>query len=610
MISWLQTTTAAVYQTASYSSSASGTAGFFSNLTTSSSSSGGDSYNWSATYSFTTGYAQTLDNAGGLTVATTKFTIVDGEATSTANSEASGSTLTATAYAQTSTSESLTIYPLTTITSATTSEQWTTSTNPESETIFYTVETATTSIVAETTETTISVFGSTQNESQTVLDVPYFNTIYRAVSEFGEVLFSAQTTDASAYSAPSMATGQSATRLTGSFNTETISGIGATSYPTSTNASVTGSFAYTRGTSVFTTLTVCSSAFSIPQQTRTAKTSTRTTTASQEAYTYFGTQEVSNPQQTTVWFVSSLPQSTSEFNQSFQNIITQLSSVTRHTSKPYVSIFSTAVLNGASAGISFTTNAEARRMVTTYQDRGVASLGNIDVGHLRQIYKPFGRSAQNSIGAALSFPGIVTAFTVPSSSGFEAIYDREAHAGTSGSIFGLAPGFYTYEPFSPAGSASLSISGDSFSFTTASTESDNGGISASSTTTGVAEVYGASFLTRAIPRPVTFFSNGKSQATQAASLNLLGFHVIGGALAEKETAVEQIPRGVWHNGIQTSFYEGAVTTRTNAVATTALVPLPYFYPNRETGDNNLIWATAPGDIIDGDLLFTAMPLPF
>jgi hypothetical protein len=602
MISWLQTTTAAVSRTETYSSSASGAVG---GSTTSSSSSEEGSYNWSETYGSSTAYAQTLDATGGLTVVTTK-------AAGVPNSASFRSTITATSYAQTSTSESFTIYPLTTISSATTSERWTTSTNPESETIFHTVETETTSIVAAYTETTISLFGSTQNEEQTVFDVPYFNTIYRAASEFGEVLFSAQTTDASAYSGPSVATAQSATRLTGSFNTETISGSGATSYGTSTNNSVTGSFAYTRAASVFTTLTVCSFAFRIPQQTRTVRISTRTTTASQESYTYFGSQTVLNPQQTTVWFVSSLPQSTSQFNQSFENVTTRLASVTRHTTKPYTSIFSTAVLNGASAGISFTTTVEARRMVTTYQDRSPASLANSDdQGHLRQIYKPFGRSAQNSVGAALSFPGIDEAFTVPSSSGFEAVYDREAHAGTSGSIFGLAPGFYTYQPFTPAGSASLSISGDSFSFTTASTESHSGGTSTStSTTTGVAEAYGASFLTRAIPRPVTVFSNGESQATQAASLNLLGVHVIGGALAENETAVEQIPRGVWHNGSQTSFYQGAVTTRTDAVATTALVPLPYFYPNKEAGDNNLIWAATPGQAVGDSPVSTAIPLPF
>lgn len=608
MIAWLQTTTAAVSQTASYSSSASGVAGFFSNLTTSSSISEAGSFNWSETYSSSTRYQQTIDDTGGITVVTVKepFTA------NVPDSESARITITATSYAQTSTSEAFTIYPLTTINSATTSEQWTTSTNSESETIFHTVETETTSIVAAATETTISVFGTTQNEAQTVFDVPYFNTIYRAVSELGEVLFSAQTTDASAYTSPSMATGQSATRLTGSFNTETVRGVGATSFPTSTNTLVAGSFAYTRASSVFTTLTVCSFAFRIPQQTRTVRISTRTTTASQEAYTYFGSQTVLNPQQTTVWFVSSLPQSTSEFNQSFQNITTQLSSVTRHTTKPYVSIFSTALLNGASSGVSFTATVEARRMVTTYQDRSAVSLANSDgQGHLRQIYKPFGRSAQNSIGAALSFPGIVEAFTVPSSSSFEAVYDREAHAGTSGSIFGLAPGFYTYQPFTPAGSASLSISGDSFSFTTASTKSYSGGTSTSiSTTTGVAEAYGASFLTRAIPRPVSLFIDGESQATQAASLNLLGYHVIGGALAENETAVEQIPRGVWHNGSQTSFYQGAVTTRTDAVATTALVPLPYFYPNKETGGNNLIWATAMGEAVGDSPLSTAMPLPF
>ena len=608
MISWLETTTAAVSRTASYSSSASGIAGFFSELTTSSSISEVGSYNWSETYSSSTRYQQTIDATGGITVTTVKF---DGVGF-VPDSASERLTITATSHPQTSTSEAFTVYPLRTITSATTSEQWTTSTNSESETIFHTVEAETTSIVAETAETTISVFGTTQNEEQTVFDVPYFNTIYRALSEFGEVLFSAQTTDASAYISPFMATGQSATRLTGAFNTETVSGIGATSYPTSTNNSVTGSFAYTRASSVFTTLTVCSFAFRIPQQTRTGRISTRTTAAAQAAYTYFGSQEVLNPQQTTVWFVSSLPQSTSEFNQSFQNITTRLASVTRHTTKPRESIFSTAVLSGASSGISFTTTVEARRMVTTYQDRSAASLANSDgQGQLRQIYKPFGRSAQNSIGAALSFPGIVEAFTVPSSSGFEAVNDREAHAGTSGSIFGLAPGFYTYQPFTPAGSASLSISGDSFSFTTASTESYSGGTStSSSTTTGVAEAYGSSFLTRAIPRPVTLFIDGESQATQAASLNLLGYHVIGGGLAENETAVEQIPRGVWHNGSQTSFYQGAVTTRTDAVATTALVPLPYFYPNKETGDNNLIWATAPGGAVGDSPFSTAIPLPF
>ena len=597
MIAWLQTTTAAVSQTASYSSSASGTAGVFSDSTTSSSSSGEDSYNWSETYSSSTRYQQTIDATGGITVVTVKEPLT----ANVPDSESARLTITATSYAQTSTSEAFTIYPLTTISSATTSEQWTTSTNSESETIFHTVETETTSIVAAATETTISVFGTTQNEAQTVFDVPYFNTIYRAVSEFGEVLFSAQTTDASAYISPSVATGQSATRLTGSFNTETVSGTGATSYATSTNTSVTGSFAYARGSSVATTLTLCSFAFRIPQQTRTITFSTRSTTASQESYTYFGSEAVLNPQQTTVWFVSSLTQSTSEFNQSFQNITTRLSSVTRHTTKAT-----------ANLGVSFTTTVEPRRMVTTYEDIPPASLGNIDgLGHLRQIYKPFGRSAQNSVGAALSFPGIVEAFTVPTSSGFEAVYDREAHVGTSGSIFGLAPGFYTYQPFTPAGSASLSISGDSFSFTTASTESYSGGTSTSiSTTAGVAEAYGSSFLTRAIPRPVTLFTDGESKATQAASLNLLGYHVIGGALAENETAVEQVQRGVWHNGSQTSFYQGAVTTRTDACATTALVPLPYFYPNKETGGNNLIWATAPGEIVDGDLLYTAIPLPF
>lgn len=601
MISWLETITASVSMIDTFSSSQSGL--YFGGSSTSSSSASA-SENWSRTYVSTTAFYQSNDG-NSVTVVTTKLengVVVpnSGETIQTIGIK----------NKETSTTAEETIYPTITLTSEVAISVWTTSSN-STQTSFYQTQDSTTVTTTEQTQSTASAFGSILID-ETVYNVPWHNTIYRAITEYGEILFSAQTSNAADYLSATRATGQSAVQLTASFNTQTVSYEGASSFVTETNNQVTASIAWKAGSQIPTTLSVCSFAFSVPQKTRTITFSTRTTANDQQTYTYFNSGTVSPARQTTLWYVSTTKQSTSEFQLSFEHRTTRLASVTRWVQKPHLSIPSADLNNGASRGVSVTTTAPASAIVTVYQDTFHAGLVGLDsVRQLRKVYGPLGRFANSSIGAAIDFEGIDVSFTVPSSSSFEALFDREARESSSGSIFRLMPGYYTYEPAVPSGYASLSLNGDSFSFTSSSSNSTQ---TFSTSTTGVASAFGPSYIVQRLSRPVSSFepSIADTKGTQAASLNLAGYHIIGGNLGFGETAVEAVPRGVWSNGSATSFYDGSVTTRSSNAPTTALVPLPYFYPQlaTESGANNLIWATAIGVNDIGNNFTTALPLPF
>jgi hypothetical protein len=597
MISWLETTTAAVSKIDTFSSSASGTYLFIGQTRSSTSStSGSRSENWYETYENTTAYYRSFDGTDE-TLVTTKF--VSGSALP--NSQETTFTITATKNQQTSTTIEDTYYPVRTITQQVESSEWTSSsygTGSETKISFYTQTIDGTITTTDQTESTYSAYVTT-TLSQTVYDVSWHNTIYEARPNMAgdgvflnEVLFSASTTDAANYLGPIAVTGASATRLTGTFNTETVTFVGQSSFPTQTDQSLAVSFSIKGEINVGTTITVASFNRAIPQTTRTLARTTRSTGNFNEAGTYFESATVSPAQQSTVWFVSRTKQTTAGFGLVYDETTTALASVTRNVVAPHFSIPQSQLTNGASRGVSVTTTAKTRHIVTTYQDRFHVGVGQSDGAEpLRVVYGPYGRSA-NSVGAAFSFPGITQSFTVPES--YEAIIGREPkNTQTTGSVFGLMPGYYTYKSLFPDGSASLSLSKESFSFTTIGTES-----SAEPTiTSGVVSVFGPSYVVQKIQRSATFFSNDESFATNAANLNLAGYNIIGGALAESETAVEKIFRGVWHDGSVTSFFDGAVTTRTSNVPTSAFVPVPYFFPELnsvtkwQTEGNNLIWAS-------------------
>jgi len=595
VIAWLQTTTVGVSRTETYSHSESGVvAGLFETSSTTSFSSAVASENWSETYFSSTASYRTLVGTEE-TVNTTKF--VDGN--EVPNSESGRSTITDTSYVQTSTALENTNFNFV---STTIEEQpanvWTTSGESTSP-VFY--ETQTLALVKTTTvtEKTYLEYGTTEGD-QTVYAVPYFNTIYEAspagfnfAGEFlAEVLFSADTTNADAMDGEVLGSPQSGTRFTAPFNTPLYNVEGSTYGSPVTNAALTASFTHSAIANVPAgTITVCSFDRSFPQKTRTIVFRTSIATAPATVnQTYFASQAVALPTKTTKqWFGSITKRTNWSLGSAYEQTYTTLASRTAYVGNANIVLASSDV-EGGFRGVSATTLHDAPLAIATSLAAPQAVQANADgLQPLRVVYGPYGRAVDGSIGAAFTFNGITQSIFIPSSQQhYEALDGREPALGqTSGSLYVLRPGYYTYSSLDS--SASVSIEGKSVSFTGTSSGT---GTNSTFSTVGEAGVYGPSVLVKkqsvGTPTAATEFG--------AEELNLLGYNIVGGALGLSETAVELIPRGFWNFGSGPSFYQGSVTTRSEAAATSAGYPVTYFGPElasvtRGTGQGpHLVWA--------------------
>ena len=595
MLSWLQTTSAAVSKTETYSNSKSGTSlSFAFTVSTTSFSSSAASQNWSETYSSSTASYRTLRGTDE-TINTTKLS--DGSAVP--NSESGRSTITSTSYIQTSTALENTNYNFT---STTTEEQlisvWTTS-GPTSEPVFYQTETATTITTSTITEKTFLEYGTTE-DTLTIYDVPYFNSIYQAtpagtnlLGDFAaEVLFSAGTTDAAAMSSEATVWPASGTRFTAPFDAPLYSVTGSTFGAPVTNSALTDSFTYSAVANVPAgTITVCSFDRSFPQQTRTIVFRTSISTTAQTVnQTYFQSQEVALPTKTTKqWFASFTKRTAWQLGSSYEEVYTILASRTAYAADAKI-VMASSDVDESYRGISATTLHDVPLAIATSIAAPQAVEANSDgLVPLRVVYGPYGRSVDGSIGAAFTFNGITESIFIPNSQEhYEALGGREApNDNTSGSVYVLRPGYYTYSFVDS--SVSVSISGETVSLTGTSSGT---GTDSTYSTVGTASVYGPSALVRrnSVGTPTAETEFG------AEKLNLLGYNIIGGGLGPSETAVELIPRGFWNFGSGASFYEGSVTTRSDSVATSVGFPVTYFGPELATvtrGTNqspHLVWA--------------------
>jgi hypothetical protein len=619
VIAWLETTTVGVSRTETYEHSESGTFTLFGNtITTRSFSSAEASENWSATYFSSTASYETIGgpNAGIDTIKLvfsltnsdidpSESQMSDGDTVTAPNSTSDRQFFTETAYAQTSTALENTNFNFV---STTTEEQqvnaWTTS-GPTSKPVFYQTEAATTVTTTTVSEKTYLEYGTTEAE-ETVYAVPYFNTIYEATpagSNFAgnfvaEVLFSASTTNADAMESEVLGSPQSATRLTASFNAPLYSVTGSSYGAPATNPALTASFTYSAIANVPAgTITVCSFDRSFPQQTRTIvfRTSIATTAATVNE-TYFASQTVALPTKTTKqWFGSATKRTNWRLGSAYEEPYTILSSRTAYAPAAKIVLASSDV-TGSFRGVSATTLHDAPLAATTSIASPQAIEANSDgLAPLRLVYGPYGRSVGNSIGAAFTFNGITESFFIPTSqSAYEALGGREAvGGGTSGSVYVLRPGYYTYSGSSS--SASVSISGDLVSFTKSTSSGSGTNTEGSSySTIGTASAYAPSVLVlkRGVGTPTAATEFG------AEELNLLGYNIVGGAVGPSETAVEVIPRGFWNFGSGASFYQGSVTTRSDAAPTSAGYPVTYFGPElasvtRETNQGpHMVWAEA------------------
>ena len=599
MIAWLETTTVGVSRTETFSHSESGVvAGPFATLSTTSFSSEEGSQNWSETYFSSTASYRTL-NGTDETIGSQKV----GSAGLVPDSESGRTTITDTTYAQTSTALENTNFNFI---STTTEEQvvnvWTTSGETSSR-VFVQTESATTVTTTTPTEKTYLEYGTTENE-QTVYSVPYFNTIYQATpagSNLGgdfvaEVLFSASTTNAAAMESEITGSPQSATRFTASFNTPLYSVTGSSYGAPVTNPALTASFTHSAIANIPAgSITVCSFDRSFPQQTRTIVFRTSiATTPSTVNQTYFASQAVAQPTKTTKqWFNSITKRTNWRLGSAYEEPYTILASRTAYTSDAKIVLASSDV-DGSFRGVSATVLHDGPLAISTAIARPQAVEANSDViSPLRLVYGPYGRSAGESIGAAFTFSGISESFFIPSSqSHYEALGGREASAAaTSGSVYVIRPGYYTYSGSSS--SASVSISGDSVSFSKSTSSGSGTNTGASSySTVGTASAYGPSVLVlkRGVGTPTAATEFG------AEELNILGYNIIGGGLGPLETAVEIIPRGFWNFGSGPSFYQGSVTTRSDAMPASAGYPVTYFGPElasvtRDTSQGpHLVWA--------------------
>jgi hypothetical protein len=605
VIAWLETTAVGVSATESYSRSESGTEiiGFFSStISTTSFASGQGSQNWSETYFSSTASYRTLNGAEE-SIISEKFIVSDGNVVLVPDSESGRVTITDTVHIQTSTAVEATNFNfLTTTTEEQDVDVWTTS-GETSSPAFYQTQSATTVTTTAVTEKTYMAYGTSEGE-ETVYNVPYFNTIYQATPAgsnligdfFAEVLFSASTTNAAEIEGEVTGSPESATRLTAFFNAPLYAVVGSTYEANEINPQLTASFTYSAiANTPAGTVTVCSFNRSFPQQTRTIvfRTSIATTTSTVN-HTYFASQVVEMPTKTTKqWFGSITKRTNSTLGSAYEETYTILSSRTAYAPAARIVLASSDV-TGSFRGVSATTLHDAPLAATTSIASPQAIEANSDgLAPLRLVYGPYGRSVGNSIGAAFTFNGITESFFIPTSqSAYEALGGREAAGGgTSGSVYVLRPGYYTYS--GPSSSASVSISGDLVSFTK-STSSGSGTNSEGSSysTVGTASAYGPSAL-------VSKFGVGTPTAETefgGEKLNLLGYNIIGGGLGLSETAVEVIPRGFWNFGSGASFYEGSVTTRSEAAPTSAGYPVTYFVPElasvtRDTSQGpHLVWA--------------------
>jgi hypothetical protein len=310
-------------------------------------------------------------------------------------------------------------------------------------------------------------------------------------------------------------------------------------------------------------------------------------------YTYFASQAVALPTKTTKqWFGSWTKRTNWILGSAYDEIYTRLSSRTAYAEAAKITLVASDADSGF-RGVSATMLHDAPLAIATSVAQGPNVAANIDAAPLRVVYGPYGRSIDGSIGAAFTFNGITESFFIPTSqSHYEALVGREPRgASSSGSVYVLRPGYYTYSGSSSSASVSISDEMVSFSKSTSSGSGTNTQGSAYSTV-GTASVFGPSVLVRkfAIGTPTAETEFGGEQ------LNLLGFNIVGGGLAESETAVEFIPRGFWNFGSGNSFYEGSATTRSDAAPVSAGYPVTYFGPelaNVTRGFQNgphLIWA--------------------
>jgi hypothetical protein len=479
VLAWLQTTTAAVSTTETYSHSESGILG--GNVSTTSFSSAVGSANWSETYFSSTASYRTYDGANE-TINTQKVVFTNGALATVPNSQSGRDIITDTSYIQTSTALENTNFNFT---STTTEEQqvsvWTTS-GPTSAPVFYQAETAATVTTTAITEKTFLEYGTTEGE-QTVYSVPYCNTIYQAApagSNFlgrytAEVLFSAVTTDAASMSGEVTAAPQSGTRFTASFNAPLYSVTAASYGAPATNPALTASFTYSAPANIPAgTVTLCSLDRSFPQQTRTSIFRTSIATVGETFnHTYFASETVALPTKTTKqWFGSWTKRTNWRLGSAYEQPYTTLASRTAWAPAAKIAL-ATSDADGGFRGVSATMLHDAPLAIATSVAQGPNVAANIDAAPLRVVYGPYGRSVDGSIGAAFTFNGITESFFIPTSqSHYEGVDGREpANNGTSGSVYILSPGYYTYSGSSS--SASVSMSGDLVSFTK-STSSGSG----------------------------------------------------------------------------------------------------------------------------------------